>query len=192
MSSQPDGVNQTLEQFRAYLECLTYIQVDPRLRRRFGFSDMVQKTLTEAWLTLERIERLDAPAQKRWLRRMLIHNLLEQIEKEKAGVRDFRLEQPLEDALVQSSSRLQDWLAANETLPPEKLLEQERALRLAEALAQLPQQQREAIILQKWHGWKLSEIAAHLECTAGVVAGLQARGLARMRQLVPDDIREEP
>lgn len=39
MSSQPERVDQTPEQYRACLECLTFIQVDPRLRRRF-----------EAWL----------------------------------------------------------------------------------------------------------------------------------------------
>ncbi len=192
MSAAPDRTSRTLEQFRAYLECLTYIEIDPRLRRRFGFSDIVQKTLVEAWQTLARIEQLDPPAQKRWLRRMLVHNLLEQIEKEKAAMRDFRQEQPLDDALEESSCRLRDWLADDASLPPEKLLKQERALRLAEALAQLSPRQREAIILQKWHGWKLAEIAAHLDCTTGVVAGLQARGLARLRQLVPDDLQEEP
>jgi len=86
MSPQPDPVNRTLEQFRAYLECLTFITIDPRLRRRFGFSDLIQKTLVEAWHTLGRIEALEPEAQKRWLRRMLVHNLLEQIDKEKAAL----------------------------------------------------------------------------------------------------------
>jgi RNA polymerase sigma-70 factor (ECF subfamily) len=184
-------VNRTLEQFRAYLECLTFITIDPRLRRRFGFSDLIQKTLVEAWHTLGRIEALEPEAQKRWLRRMLVHNLLEQIDKEKAAVRDYRLEQPLEDALEQSSYRLREYLAADESLPEQKLLEQERALRLAEALAQLPEREREALILQKWHGWKLAQIAEYLQCTTGVVAGLHARGLARLRQLLPADILEQ-
>src|SRR5438270_13889954 len=108
MSAPSDPVNRTLEQFRAYLECLTYITIDPRLRRRFGFSDIIQKTLVEAWQTLGRIEALGPEAQKRWLRRMLVHNLLDRIEEEKAAVRDFRLEKPLEDALEQSSYRLKE------------------------------------------------------------------------------------
>jgi RNA polymerase sigma-70 factor (ECF subfamily) len=198
VSAQPDPVNRTLEGFRAFLECLASIhtdprlRLDPRLRRRFGLSDIVQKTLLEAWLILDRIEALDAQGRQRWLRRMLIHNLLERIEKEKAAMRDYRLEQPLEEALEQSSCRLKDYLAADESLPPDRLLEQERALRLAEALAQLPERQREAIILQKWHGWKLAQIAEYLGCTPGAVAGLHAHGLARLRQLVPADLLEEP
>jgi RNA polymerase sigma-70 factor (subfamily 1) len=192
MNADNGRVNDSLERFRAYLECLTYIQIDPRLRRRFGFSDVVQTTLTEAWQTLKRIEAMDPPAQKRWLRRMLVHNLLERIEREKAAIRDFRLEQSVEDALTQSSCSLKDWLADDESLPPEKVLKQERALRLAEALARLPERQRETILLQQWHGWKLAKIAEYLGCTIGVVAGLQARGLARLRKLLPDDLLETP
>jgi hypothetical protein len=63
-----DRLNTNLERFRAYLETLTYIQIDPRLRGKFGLSDVIQKTLLEAWRSIERIEGLDSQAQKRWLR----------------------------------------------------------------------------------------------------------------------------
>ena len=52
-----------------------------------------------------------------------------------------------------------------------------------------------ALALYREHGFAqttVAEIAEHLGCTTGVVAGLQARGLARLRQLVPDDIQEGP
>jgi RNA polymerase sigma-70 factor (ECF subfamily) len=188
MPAPPDSVNRALGQFRAYLECLTYIQIDPRLRGRFGFSDVVQHTLAEAWKDLERVQALAPPDQKRWLRRMLLNNLRERVEKEKAAVRDARLERSLEAPLEQSSCRLKDWLAAEESSPSERLDEQERALRLAEALAHLPEPQRDALVLQKWHGWKLREIADHLGRTTGAVAGLLARGLEKLRTLLPDDL----
>lgn len=185
MSAPTDSVNRTLQQYRAYLECLTYIQIDPRLRRRFGFSDVIQKTLIEAWQTRKRIEALEPEAEMRWLRRMFVHNLLEQIEHEKAAIRDIRREE-LDDALERSSCRLKGLLASDESSPPDRVLAKEQALRLAEALARLPERQREAIILQKWHGWKLAQIAERLGCTTGVVAGLHARGLKALRHLLPD------
>ena len=58
------------------------------------------------------------------------------------------------------------------------------ALRLLEALAKLDVRQREALILQQYHGWKLAQIAEHLGCTSGAVAGLHARGLKRLRQFL--------
>jgi RNA polymerase sigma-70 factor (ECF subfamily) len=194
----PPDVTEALEQFRAYLECLTAIQldprlrIDPRLRGRFGWSDVINVTLLEAAQDLERIQALAPPDQQRWLRTMLANNLVDRIRRELAKSRDCRLEQPLQAAVEESSCRLEAWQPVDDSTPSEQLIRQERALRLAEALGQLPERQREAIILQKWHGWKLARIAEHLGCTVGVVAGLQARGLARLRALVPADVLEGP
>jgi len=186
MASLPDDVNQALEEFRAYLETLTFIQVDPRLRAKFGLSDVIQNTLLEAYRGLEAIQALDAAGRKRWLRRMLVNNLLEEIERWRTHKRDYRLEQPLADAAAESSCRLQNWLAVEDTSAGQRLVQQEEALRLLEALAKLDPRQREALILQKYHGWKLEQIAAHLGCTAGAVAGLHARALQELRQHLPD------
>ena len=186
MPGHPDAMNQALEEFRAYLETLTLIQIDPRLRSKFGMSDIVQNTLLEAWDDLKRIQALDSEGRKRWLRRMLVNNLLQEIERWRARRRDPRLEQPLEAAAAESSCRLQNWLAVEDTTPSERLAQQEEALRLLEALSKLDPRQREALILQKYHGLKLEQIAEHLNCTTGVVAGLHARGLKALRVLLPD------
>jgi RNA polymerase sigma-70 factor (subfamily 1) len=186
MPSQTDAVNQTLEEYRAYLETLTFIQINPRLRSEFSMSDIIQNTLLEAWRELARIEALDSDVRKRWLRKMLVRNLLEKINYFQAQKRDVRLKQSLDAALEESSCRLHSWLAAEDTPPGERLVEQEKALRLLEALSSLDVRQREALILQKYHGWKLEQIAEHLRCTTGVVAGLHARGLKELRKLLPD------
>jgi RNA polymerase sigma-70 factor (ECF subfamily) len=190
MNRTRDDVNRALGQYRAYLETLSCIQIDPRLRAKFGLSDLIARTLWEAYQALERVGALDPEGQRRWLRRVLVNNLRDEVDRWLSAGRDVALEQPLWAAAEASSCRLRDWLAADESTPSQRLLEQERALRLAEALAKLPERQREAIILQMWHGWKLAQIAEHLNCTVGVVAGLHAHGLARLRQLVPEDLRE--
>jgi RNA polymerase sigma-70 factor, ECF subfamily len=123
---------------------------------------------------------------------MLANNLVDRIRKELAKSRDYRLERSLEEAAEESSCRLQGWLPAEQSTPSEQLIRQEREMQVAAALAQLPERQREAIVLQKWHGWKLTQIAEHLQCTVGVVAGLQARGLAKLRDILSPDPRDEP
>jgi RNA polymerase sigma-70 factor (subfamily 1) len=182
MSVSIDAVNRALGEYRAYLETLTFIQMDPRLRSKISMSDIVQKTLVEAWCAVQRIEALDAPGRKRWLRKMLVNNLLDEIR------RWLRLppEQALEFAANESSFRLQDWLGAEETPPIDRLERQEKKLRVLEALSQLPEREREALILQQYHGWKLDQIAEHLKCTTNAVAGLQARGRARLREPLGD------
>jgi RNA polymerase sigma-70 factor (ECF subfamily) len=192
----PESVNQTLEQFRAYLECLTAIQVDPRLRidpvlrQRFGWSDVINATLLEASQMLAQIRAMDEAAQQRWLRKMLANNLVDRIRRELAKGRDARRERSIEAAIDDSSWRLRDWVPADDSTPSKKLIRQEQALCLAEALAQLPERQREALILQWWHGWKLAQIAEHQQCTIGVVGGLLARGLGKLRELLPEDMLE--
>jgi hypothetical protein len=104
MPPLPDDANQALEEFRVYLETLKFIQIDPRLRSKFGLSDIIQNTLFEAFQDLDRIRALDAAGRKRWLRRMLMNNLLQEIARWRAGQRDFRLEEQLQ-AAVRSASR---------------------------------------------------------------------------------------
>jgi RNA polymerase sigma-70 factor (subfamily 1) len=184
--TNPEAVNQALGEFRAYLKTLTLIQIDPRLQSKFSMSDIVQQTLVEAWRDLERLQALDAAGRKRLLRRMLVNNLLDEIALWKAQQRDVRREQSLDAAADESSCRLQSWLAAEDSSPSGRLAEQERDLRLLEALAKLDARQREALVLKQYHHWTLAQIAEHLGCTIGAVAGLQARGLKELRRHLPD------
>jgi RNA polymerase sigma-70 factor (subfamily 1) len=182
--SNPDAVNKALEKFRAYLDTLTFIQIDPRLRSKFGWSDIVQETLIKASRGLERIEAMDSDDQKRLLRRMLVNSLLDEIDRWRTAGRDVGHEQSLDEAAAEG--RLRGWLAVEDTPPGDRLVRQEEALRLLEALSNLDPRYREALILQKYHGWTLAQIAERMDCTTGAVAGYHARGLNELRKLLPE------
>jgi RNA polymerase sigma-70 factor (subfamily 1) len=186
MPTQPESTDHVLERYRAYLDCLTYIQIDPRLWRRFGWSDIVNHTLLEAYRDLAKLQALDEADRHRRLRRMLLNNLLDRIDHERAEMRDYRREASLDEALTGSSANLQKWLAEDSVGPEGHVDAAERGARLADALSQLPQREREALILQKYHRWSLAQIAEHLGCSTGAVAGLHARGLKRLRQLLAE------
>jgi hypothetical protein len=106
MASANEDVNRALGQYRAYLETLSCIQIDPRLRAKFGLSDVIAQTLLEAYQAPERIRALGPEDQRRWLRRMLVNNLRDEIDRWLAAGRDVALEQPLQAAAEASSSRL--------------------------------------------------------------------------------------
>jgi RNA polymerase sigma-70 factor (ECF subfamily) len=97
-------------------------------------------------------------------------------------MRDVRRERTLDAALHESSQRLETWLASSGLSPSAHASRTEEAVRLAAALATLPEAQREALVLQHWHGWKVSEIAEHLGRTRTAVAGLLKRGLGKLRE----------
>jgi RNA polymerase sigma-70 factor (ECF subfamily) len=127
--------------------------------------------------------KVEHPAQElAWLRRILANNLADELRKLAAGKRDLSRERSLEAQLEQTSARLEGWLAADQSSPSERAKRGEEALRLAEALAALPEAQREALVLQHWHGWSMEEIASHLGKTRAAVAGLIKRGLQGLRE----------
>jgi RNA polymerase sigma-70 factor (ECF subfamily) len=183
-----DSTNHTLEEYRKYLETLTYIKVSPRLFRAFGISDIISQTLWEAYRRLDQLREMDEEGKKRYLRRMLINNLLDEIRKDPPfGL--VSLAEVNHDAAA-SSCRLQDWLASEEPSPSEQAASTEAALglrlRLLDAFSRLPDRQREALILQRYHGWKLKEIAEHMNCTIKAVAGLHANGLKNLKKLLSE------
>jgi RNA polymerase sigma-70 factor (ECF subfamily) len=181
-----DDINQALGEYRAYLETLTSIQIDPQLRHRVGWSDIIQDTLLEAWKEFDSIQQLDEVGRKGRLRRMLLNNLRDAIRKLLGRRRDVRLERSLEVAASESADRLDRQIAIENSSPLDKMVEEEQALQLLEGLSKLNERQREALILQKYHGWTLARIAEYLGCTIGAVAGMHARGLNELRKYVRD------
>jgi RNA polymerase sigma-70 factor (ECF subfamily) len=183
---QPEGelVAARFERYRAYLRLLARLHLDPRLRGKLDASDVVQQTLLQAVAGQGQFRgRTDAEVQA-WLRQILARNLLMALRDLRRDKRDVAREQPLEAALADSSSRLGTWLAAAESSPSHEAQRHEEALRLAQALEQLPQAQREALVLQHWQGWSLTQIGAHLDRSPEAVAGLLKRGLKRLREIL--------
>ena len=175
-----------LEHYRAYLRLLARLQLDPRLQGKVDPSDVAQETLLKAHQALDQFRGKSSAEQAAWLRQILARVLANAARDFSRAKRDVGRERSLELALEQSSSRLDAWLAAEQTSPSESVERNEQLLRLAEALAQLPQDQREAVTLHHLQGWSLAELAQHLARSEGAVAGLLHRGFKRLRELLQD------
>lgn len=170
-----------LEQYRDYLRLLVSQQIAPRLRGKVDLSGVVQETLFEAHREIA--DGLNVPSGQRlpWLRRILVNNLADEVRKVTADKRNVEREVSLQQAVEMSSVRLEQWLARD--LQPTRAMEhEERVLELVAALAQLPETQREALMLHYWSGWKLAQIAAHQARSRDAVAGLIKRGLRQLRR----------
>jgi RNA polymerase sigma-70 factor (ECF subfamily) len=180
------GAGQALERFRDYLRLLARVQLDPRLRAKVDPSDVVQQTLLEAYEKRDQFQGGGAAELAGWLRHMLAHNLADALRAFTQQKRDVGRERSLEDALHASSVRLEGWLVDGQPTPGQQAERQERALRLAGALAGLPEAQREALVLQYWHGLTLAQIGQQLGRTPAAVAGLLKRGLKGLRRVLDE------
>ncbi len=172
-----------LERFRAYLGLLARLEVSRAMRDKVDLSGVVQQTLLEAHQGLQgqsgRLRNDEELAA--WLRSILSHNLADVLRKLAAQKRDVRREWSLDAALDQSSSRLERLLAAEQSSPSQRAIRQEEILRMAEALAGLPESQRRAIELHHLRAMPLAEIAHELRTTKAAVAGLLHRGMKALR-----------
>jgi RNA polymerase sigma-70 factor (ECF subfamily) len=170
-----------LERFRQYLCLLARVQLAPRLQSKLDASDVVQQTLLEAYQKRDQFRGHREGEWLAWLRQILAHNLADALRAFGQAKRNVARECSLEEALVQSSVRLESWLAAEQSSPSQHAQRQERAVRLADALAALPEAQRQALELRYWQGWSLAEIGQHLGRSHEAVAGLLKRGLQQLR-----------
>jgi RNA polymerase sigma-70 factor (ECF subfamily) len=177
------------ERYGDYLRLLARLQLGPLLRGKLDPSDVVQETLLKAHQHREQVRGQSEAQRLALLRRILANTVADAMRAFSRGKRELALEQSLEAALEQSASRLEAWLAAEQSSPSARAMHQEQLLGLAEALAQLPAAQRTALELRYLHEppWALAAIARHLKRTDKAVAGLLCRGLQKLREMLHGD-----
>ncbi len=185
--SHPAGTSdQTLNQFRSYLYLLARADLGPKLQLDIDASDLVQQTLMDAHAKKDQF-RGDTDAERAaWLRQILSHNLADALRHQHRAKRDVSRQQPLEAAIDDSFCRAESWLAARQSSPSQHVSKQEELLRLSDALTELPDAQRDAVILRHLQGLSLVEAARQLGRTESAVAGLIYRGLNKLHDLLDE------
>jgi RNA polymerase sigma-70 factor (ECF subfamily) len=186
MARDTEDRGRDLERFRHYLSLLARLQLDTRLQGKVDLSGVVQQTLLEAHQAWNQLERMDRARQAAWLRKALARNLTDEVRKLITAARDVGRERSLEAAVEESSARLEGWLVAEQSSPSEQAERNEQLLRLAQALAQLPEDQRNAVELHHLKGLPLGEVAGRLERSKGAVGKLLYRGLDRLHALLAE------
>lgn len=147
------------------------------VRGKLDPADLVQQTLLEGMAAGHLAGRPDHEVLA-YLRRALAHNLID-------AARKFAPTKG-EAAALDSSVRLADWLAADHTSPSGRAGRNERYARLAVALAELPDAQRQAVELRYLQGMKVGDIAAILDRTEGAVSLLLHRAVCKLRLVLAE------
>jgi RNA polymerase sigma-70 factor (ECF subfamily) len=172
-----------LDGFRAYLRLLARLQLSARLAGKIDLSGVVQQTLLEAYQARDGFPS-GAARQAAWLRRALAHNLTDEIRRLRSRVEERVEERSLEQALKASSARLEARLACEAPTPGHAAIHKEQLARLAEALLELPDDQRVAVELHHLQSLSLADVGRRLGRSREAVAGLVFRGLRKLRALL--------
>ena len=170
-----------LENYRGYLKVLAQAQSREELRGKVDASDLVQQTLLKAHEARAQFRGATGPELAAWLRKILAHTLSNTARDLHRGKRRVSSERSLDDCIEQSSCRLEAWLGAPDPSPSLRAARNEQILSLSDALAGLPEPQREALLLKHCEGLTLNQIAQKMGRTSAAVASLLRRGLHALR-----------
>jgi RNA polymerase sigma-70 factor (ECF subfamily) len=175
-----ESFGQLLAQYRNYARLLARTLIGTTLRLRLDPSDLVQETFLEAHRDFPRFAGATERELLAWLRQILARNLADQARRQKAGLRDYRRQVSLEAILDRSSARMQQALVAVVSSPSAAAAQREQAVLLADALADLPPDYREVIILRNLERLRFDEVAARMGRSPGAVRMLWTRALERL------------
>lgn len=178
-----------LARYRAYLIVLARQQVPAAQEAKLDPSGVVQQTLLDAHEADEVFANLRPEQRLAWLRVALARNLTDEYRRLHADKRDVRREQAIAVGVENSAQSLERWLAACTLSPSQAADRNEQLLRVAVALAELPEAQRVAIEQHYFERRPVAAIAMSLEKTPAAVAGLLKRGLQTLREVLrePED-----
>lgn len=167
---------------RNYLNVLARVQVESWLRTKVDASDLIQQTLLEAYRDFQRFHGSTEAEWLAWLRQILMHNAANFVRQYRAtGKRQIGREVSVERL---PNERGGPALVAPGASPSELCMRQEQDLLLADALAQLPDDYREVIVMRNLQRLSFQEVADRMERSRPAVQMLWGRALDKLQQIL--------
>jgi RNA polymerase sigma-70 factor, ECF subfamily len=176
------ALGQLLDLYRHYLTLLARLQIGRRLQSKVDASDLVQETFVQAHEHFSGFRGTTEAELMAWLRQILATTLANLV-RHYSGTqrRDPRLERDLAAELEDSSRVLDRALVGKQSSPSERAVRREQAVLLANALARLPADYREVIVLRHLEGLKFADVARRMGRTVDSVKKLWTPALAELR-----------
>ncbi len=181
-----------LDRYREYLRMVARVQLPGYLQAKLDASDLIQQAFLEAHQAYAGLVGRSDGELAAFLRRVLTNNLADAVRRYTAAGRDVMRERSLQADFAQSSARLEAWVAGRQSTPSQRAIREEQLLHLADALAQLPDDQRRAVELHHLLDCSVEEIARQMQRSESAVGGLLRRGLKKLRELMRDEPGSTP
>ena len=177
------ALGRLLDTYAPYLSILARLQIGRKLQGKADPGDLVQETFLAAQRNFGKFRGTTEAELLSWLRQILAARLAT-LMRHYLGTkgRNVRLERALSIELEQSSHALDRGFVARLSSPSHQVARREQAVLLAEAIARLPADYREVIILRHLEELPFAEVARRLGRTLDSVEKLWVRALAKLRR----------
>jgi RNA polymerase sigma-70 factor (ECF subfamily) len=159
-----ESFGEELEACRGYLTLAAERAIPPSLRPKLGASDLVQETFVDARRRLGDLRARDRHELRAWLYRVMMLNLAEQKRTYFATAKsDVRREVRDDPTIAEGRPSLLEGVPDDRPTPASAAMTRERLSRLAEALGELAERDRRAILLRYAEGLNFAEIGRRLD-----------------------------
>ena len=167
---------------RSYLGFIARSQIEPSLRRKVDASDLVQETMLEAFHDFERFDGHTEREWLAWLRRILNHNAADFVRRYRGTAkRNAGREVPFRDPSDSRSPGAPEPIADQPT-PSQELLLMDTELRVTAALAALPADYQEVIVLRNLQRLPFNDVAERMGRTRPAVQMLWMRAIKKLQE----------
>jgi RNA polymerase sigma-70 factor (ECF subfamily) len=183
LAGSDEARGELLASYGDYLALLARVQIGRRIQGKVDPADVVQETFLDANRQFKNFRGTTEAELVAWLRRILAGQLALTLRKFiGTKARDVGLERELSIQLDQSSDAMDRDLADSISTPSQRASRREQAVLLADALAKLPDDYREVIVLRHLQGMGFAEVAQLMGRSENSVQKLWVRSLASLRR----------
>ncbi len=172
--------DELLECCRNYVNVIARTNVETWMRAKVDASDLVQQTMLEAYQGFQDFEGKTEAEWLGWLKQILAHNTHDFIRKFRAAKRDVKREVRMQTSPGESSPGID--LSAQLQTPSQFMIQNEREIELANAIAQLSEDYQEVIQLRNLQRLPFDEVAERMGRSRGAVQMLWARALKQLQE----------
>ena len=172
-----------LDDYRALLRMQAqHLNLHPKLKRRFDWSDLAQEALLRAHAGLEQFQGQTRAELVKWLLTILKNTYRDLLEGGHAAKRDPAKEKYLDEAIDDSLRAMSSIIDPHQATPSQQVEQEEQLMRMAAALDELPEDERQVVILRYLVEESFANIAQQVNRPQTTVSRLLTRGLKRLRQ----------
>ncbi len=184
-----DALQSVFDPHLAPLHAFVRLRAQGLPRRREGADDVVQSVCRQAIEKIELVRADDPDGFRRWLFATASNLISDKFDFHTAARRDARKDEPAVDSRVDEADVARCF--ADLRTPSRYAMTKEECARIEAALARLPEDYREVVLLAQIAKLPREEVAARLGRSDAAVRQLLARARARLATLLAESVRND-
>src|SRR3989338_152614 len=186
-AGEDQALNLLLERYMSRILKIVRMRLGPKLRTKMESMDIVQEVMIRAINGFEKFDAKNEAAFLHWISKLVQNESGDLDDYHGAAKRDFKQEADNKKNSSIDSSLLSNIPANSEYRPSFQLRLKEEVLELEAALDQLPEKQRDVIVMRQYEGMAFKEIGNEIGCNEDAARMQYARGIDKLTDLLTHD-----